>query len=104
MVVEHLGQGYSLRSFAGVVGCNPDSLYEWMKVHPAFSDAIKTGRAKGQWEWEKGLKAQAKKNDGNTAAHIFAMKNLYPDDWRDKLDHEHKGALTINITGDDADL
>lgn len=104
MVIDHLGGGYSLKTFAAVVDCNPSTLYEWEKAHPEFSNAIKKGRAKGMMTWETGLMTQAIKGTGNTAAHIFAMKNLYPDDWRDKQDHEHKVGLTVNISGDDADL
>lgn len=90
-VLEHLAEGFTLASFGGIVGASRDTLYEWAKVHPQFSDAIKKGRAKGQHLWEQRLAAQAASGAGNTAAIIFAMKNLYQDDWADKIVNEHTG-------------
>lgn len=91
-VLRHLSEGYTLASFGGIVGCSRDTLYEWAKVHPQFSDAIKRGRAAGQHKWETRLSKQAEEGSGNTAAIIFAMKNLYKDDWADRIVNEHTGA------------
>lgn len=88
--IEHLAQGYSLASFAGVVGAHRSTLYDWAEAHEEFAEAIEIGRAKGQCTWEERLANQAQDGKGNTAAIIFAMKNLYQDDWRDR--HEHTGA------------
>ena len=91
-VIEHLAQGFTLASWAGTVGVHRDTVYEWASKHQAFSDAIKIGRSKGQHVWEKRLTNQAEKGEGNTAAIIFAMKNLYRDDWADRIVNEHTGA------------
>jgi hypothetical protein len=90
-VYGHLSQGFTLASFGGIVSSSRDTLYEWAKVHPRFSDAIKRGRAAGQHKWEQRLSKQAETGDGNTAAIIFAMKNLYKDDWADRIVNEHTG-------------
>lgn len=90
-VIEHLGQGFTLAAFAGLIGASRDTIYEWASVHPEFSDAIKKGRAKGQHLWEERLANQAVTGAGNTAAIIFAMKNLYQDDWADRIVNEHQG-------------
>lgn len=90
-VMSHLAEGFTLASFGGIIGASRDSLYEWAKVHPEFSDAIKKGRAKGQHLWEQRLTTQATNGSGNTAAIIFAMKNLYQDDWAEKIINEHTG-------------
>ena len=45
MLISHMEKGFSFRSFAGIVRVNFDTVYEWEKVHPAFSDAKKTGEA-----------------------------------------------------------
>jgi hypothetical protein len=90
-VLNHLAEGYTLASFGGIIGASRDSLYEWAKVHEGFSDAIKKGRAKGQHLWEQRLSKQAIDGAGNTAAIIFAMKNLYQDDWAEKIINEHTG-------------
>lgn len=94
-VVEHLAQGYTLASWAGTVGVCRDTVYEWANKHPEYSYAIKKGRAKGQLVWEKRLETQAETGKGNTASIIFAMKNLYQDDWADKIVNEHTGHVAI---------
>ena len=90
-VISHLGEGFTLASWAGEIGVSRECVYEWARVHEEFSDAIKKGRAKGQGVWEKRLAVQATTGSGNTAAIIFAMKNLYQDDWADKIVNEHTG-------------
>lgn len=90
-VVAHLGEGFSLASFGGIVGASRQTIYDWADRHPEFLDAIKQGRAKGQHLWEQRLTRQAVEGTGNTAAIIFAMKNLYQDDWSDKVVSEHTG-------------
>ena len=90
-VLSHLGDGYTLASFAGIVGAARQTVYDWSEAHPEFLDAIKKGRAKGQHLWEQRLSTQAIAGTGNTAAIIFAMKNLYQDDWSEKIINEHTG-------------
>lgn len=105
-VLSHLGDGYTLASFAGIVGASRQTVYDWSEAHPEFLDAIKKGRAKGQHIWEQRLAKQAIDGAGNTAAIIFAMKNLYQDDWADKILNEHTGkgggpievAETLNVS------
>lgn len=89
VILEHLSLGYSLTAAAGKAGIHKDTAYEYIKKHPQFSDAVKDGRAAGMALWEKRLTTQALKAPGNTAAIIFAMKNLYQDDWRDKVETDH---------------
>lgn len=89
--IAHLGEGFTLASFAGIVGADRQTVYNWAEAHPEFFDAIKKGRAKGQHVWEKRLSKQAEDGAGNTAAIIFAMKNLYQDDWSDRIINEMTG-------------
>ena len=90
-VEEHLAGGKSLTTFGGKVGTHRDTLYEWASVHPDFSDAIKRGRSRGQELWEDRLANLALTAEGNATAVIFAMKNLYRDDWNDRVVNEHTG-------------
>lgn len=41
MVIERAKNGKSFESFGSEVHCHRDTLYEWIKVHPEFSDAKK---------------------------------------------------------------
>lgn len=90
-VKDHLAEGFTLASWAGTIGICRATAYNWSHNNPDFLDAIKIGRAKGQLVWEKRLANQALTNAGNTASIIFAMKNLYQDDWADKIVNEHTG-------------
>ena len=90
-IEEQLSQGLSLTAASIELGIHRDTAYEWAKEYPEFSDAIKMGRAKGQREWEFRLRDQALCGSGNSTAMIFAMKNLYQDDWRDKTESEITG-------------
>ena len=72
----------SFETFADVIGVHRDTLYEWCKVHPEFSDARKRGRdglQRGLENISKGL--MTGKIKGNAAALIFFMKNTT--NWRD---------------------
>jgi len=53
MLIEHMAEGYSFDSFAGIVEVHIDTLYEWAKVHKEFSDAKHIGTAKSMAWWEK---------------------------------------------------
>lgn len=94
-VKEHLAQGYSLTTWGGTVGICRETCYNWAKEHVEFFNAIKIGRAKGQLVWEQRLETQAASGEGNTTAIIFAMKNLYRDDWADKIVNEHTGEVKV---------
>src|SRR5260370_20240409 len=41
-----MAAGYSLTAFAGFIGVNKDTLNEWMRVHPEFSDAVMRAKAR----------------------------------------------------------
>lgn len=53
MLIDHMSEGYSFDSFAGIVEVNIDTLYEWAKVHAKFSDAKNIGTAKSMAWWER---------------------------------------------------
>ena len=100
-VIDHLSQGYSLTTFAANVGTNPQTLYSWSDANQEFSDAIAQGRAVGQKLWEDRLGVQVVTGKGNSSALVFGMKNLYPWDWREKqeIDHRHSGSIAVETDG-----
>lgn len=91
-LIAHMADGRSFSSFGGVIGVTRETLYEWAGRYPDFSYALKVGRAKGMALWEERLAKQACFAGGNTAAIIFALKNLYQDDWSDRSQTEITGA------------
>ena len=51
-VVDFLKDGHSLAAFAGKIGVNTKSIYNWMGKHPEFADAVKRAQAKSALWWE----------------------------------------------------
>ena len=88
-VVAFMGQGYSLTAFAGSIGICGDTARQWQHDHPEFSVAVKRGQAARTMCLEKTLIAG--ETGPKVTAHIFALKNAAPDEWRDKQQHEHSG-------------
>lgn len=84
-----MSQGYSRAAFAGDIGINVDTLYEWSSKHPEFSEAIKAGMAARVKFLERRLIDEGTLSPQITAM-IFALKNAMPAEWRDR--HEHVGA------------
>lgn len=96
-LIDHMAQGLSFESFAGVIGVHDETLRNWSTKYPEFFAARKIGYAKNQVFWEKlGLAGAAGKVDGfNSAAWIFNMKNRFR--WRDRQEIEHGGSMELNV-------
>lgn len=74
-------------------GIDRDTLLEWSsgKKHPDFSGAIKKGdELRSRWWTRFGVAIASGqiKNAQQTMA-IFLMKNICPQDYRDRIDHSH---------------
>lgn len=89
-IAEHcrafMGQGYSLTAFAGEIGVNRDTVVDWQKKFPEFSEAVKDGQAARTKILETGLMREDLAGPQITAR-IFALKNASPEEWRDRVEH-----------------
>jgi len=109
--------GLTDEQIAEEIAIHTDTLYQWRKVHPEFSEALKGGKATPDGEVEAALLRRAKGfkyTEGgkekvalpDTTACIFWLKNRRPGEWRDKREHDVtgniKGPLFV-MMGDDAD-
>jgi hypothetical protein len=74
-IVALLAEGRSLEGCAALLGVHPDSLYEWQKVHPEFSEAVRAGRAAATTFWENRLLDVANGGSGNAQAIQWALRN-----------------------------
>ena len=112
MLIEHMATGLSYESFAGEVGVCKDTLYEWEKVHPAFSDSKKIGFERNRCFWEKqgvrGLWDEKEYDDNgklmsarsmNSTVWVFNMKNRFPKEWRDKQEVESTVSGSLELVG-----
>jgi len=105
--------GLTDEQMAEEIAIHTDTLYEWRKVHPEFSEALKGGKATPDGEVEAALLRRAKgfkyAEGGkekvalpDTTACIFWLKNRRPSDWRDKrqneVPEESRGPLMLIVT------
>lgn len=105
MLINHMAEGRSIESFAGVVGVCFKTVYNWQKEYPDFLQAFKTGNAKRFDYFEKvGLEGlhTIRETDGeggsyskaiNAAVYKLFMANLFG--WTDKK--EVKEETTVNV-------
>ena len=81
-LIEWAKKGLSYESFASVPGVALQTLYEWEKAHPEFSEAKKTALPHSMVWWEK----KGMSGDINPTIWIFNMKNRFG--WRDTKPEE----------------
>lgn len=105
MLLTHMTQGKSFNSFAGLVDVSRETLYEWDRVHPEFSDTKKRAFEKSRLYWEeaglKGLWENPGDAKFNTTNYIFNMKNRFPDDWREKQEVQSTVTSTTEVKAHD---
>ena len=104
MLIEHMKGGLSFEAFGAVADCAEDTLYEWKKVHPEFSEAYKKGLSYSLMHWEEMGHDMTLAGQGNSATWIFNMKNRFK--WKDRHDvttddKELKGLIEVNYGQED---
>lgn len=107
--------GATDRDIAKIFGVNEDTINEWKKAHPEFSESLKAAKSEADsrvirrlFERATGYSHEAVKifmpanatepvyapytehYAPDTTAAIFWLKNRVPQEWRDKVDLEHK--------------
>jgi hypothetical protein len=111
LICEAIGSGCALKAV-----CEPDempnraTIYRWLTAHKEFSDMYARAREEQADSLADEIIAIA---DGEEApdsrrvrvdARKWVAAKLRPGTYGDKNTHEHKGSVTINISGADADL
>lgn len=101
MLIDHMNSGLSYESFAGQLGVNRSTLYQWEKDYPEFSDSKSIGKEKLLLFFEKmGLMAMTGKiKNFNASTYIFSAKNKIG--WTDKQEVEQTNDVKISIDIDD---
>ena len=94
-VVPFMSQGFSQKALAGHLGISEETLYQWIKQHPEFSESVKDGSTQSAIWWEKvGMTGMVGKIAGfNATTWIFNMKNRHG--WTDKTETTHGGEIGI---------
>lgn len=104
-LVEHLAQGFSFESFAGIANVSRRTIYDWVDAWPDFKEAKEAGEAKGLLYWERIIRDP---KAIHPSIWIFTMKNRFG--WRDRSpeeEDERRDALgksiAKNLTAEDRD-
>ena len=96
LVIEYGARGKSLAWMAAELNVAKDTLYEWQKQHPAFSDAMARARTKSQAWWEDFGQDNTLLGQGagtfNAAAWGKSISARFSDDWRENKGVELTGA------------
>lgn len=101
-VIDHMSQGASLTSFAAEVDCARSTINEWMESNKEFSESVKIAKAKCAAWWEKrGRMGANGEQEVNPTLVIFGLKNMAPDEWREKQELQHSGSIDINKMSDE---
>lgn len=113
-------KGFTDAEIAKALGIAVDTIYDWRKNKPEFSEALKLGKDEADAKVERSLYEKAtgyshpdvhisnfqgeitvtpitKHYPPDTTAGIFWMKNRRPAEWRDKQEVQHDGKLEIEI-------
>jgi len=98
MVLEFMSQGYSLTAFAGSIRMERTTIYEWIKRHAAFSNAVARARMTRVTALEAKLLRSRK--GAETSAAIFALKNADPTEWRDLKHTQHDHNVRVETLSD----
>jgi transposase-like protein len=97
-VIAHMKQGRSLTSFAGSIEVSRNAVYEWIRTHREFGDAVARAQScRVTWLEDKLLRS---KKGAETTAAIFALRNAAPDEWRDMKYTEHKHSVQVSTLTD----
>ena len=110
------------------IGVSENTLNEWKRDYPEFTEALKSSKDQADAPVVKSLYQRAlgyeytekkvvKNPDGTTrqeltakqvapdvTAQIFWLKNRQPKDWRDKHDIEYTGNIVMHFDKEDANL
>ena len=99
MLIEHMAEGYSFKSFGGVVGVCEDTLYQWQKVHKEFSESNKIGKLKSMIWWEKVGKKGMMNEIPFFNDRIFRLNmiNRFREDWTDGTKNENNNNVKKEI-------
>lgn len=83
-LIASLAMGKTIAQFACSVDVCVDTVYEWVKVYPKFSEAFKRGRAKSESFWTDWLQKNLDNPKANGALVKMYFVNCFG--WADKKD------------------
>lgn len=127
-LVDHMKEGRSFESFGAIVHCTEETLNLWTTKHPEFKIAKELGKRYEMFFWEELLKKGAhgelppikkritvlgkdkqvkqmtvidEPGKFNATAVIFALKNKFPKQWRERQELEISSKESLENLSDE---
>ena len=95
-VIRMGAQGITKAGMALELGITKSTLWLWTKEHPEFSNAMKEAEQGMEEHFRDLFQRQAEGEcKGSTTAAIFLAKNMLPDVFRDRHEHEVKAEIGV---------
>ena len=94
-VIDLGKQGYSKARMAAHFDVAKQTIDQWAKDYPEFSDALSQARTHAQAHWEERGYGGLENKNFNTPLYLGSMKSMFRDDYMDRTATE--------ITGKDGD-
>lgn len=110
VVIRMGAEGKSVVQMACELNVHRDTLYEWAKVHPAFSDAFTRARLLAQAWWEETGQTNLATQGFNASLYAKIIGSRFKADYGDRQAIEHSGPdggalkhdVTVTMTPDEA--
>ena len=98
-VVEMGKAGKTLTQMACALDITMETMNQWRKSKPDYSDAIKRALQHSLAHWEEmGQQGCMGAIDGfNATSYVWQTKNRFPEAYRDKHEVEHSGNVNVII-------
>lgn len=90
-VIELGREGKSVVQMACELDVHKDTLYEWAKVHPEFSDAFTRAKQWSQYWWESKGQTGLETSGFNASLWSRSMAARFPDDYTERQKREVTG-------------
>lgn len=86
MLIEHMSKGFSFKSFGAIVTTDARTLDDWCNRYPDFLLAKNYSKLKERYYWEQLHHKITETNVGNMTGVIWAMKNKFHEDYKERRD------------------
>lgn len=98
MVIEYMARNHSLTAFAGKIRVSPRTVFNWLRLHPDFKEAVEVGRAARTGTIEDRMNSDSITGPQAMLAWKQAT-NVAPEEYQDKqtVAHEHDSNGGANI-------
>lgn len=98
LVIDKMAEGISLTAFAGFLRVSTNTIYEWIRAHPDFADAVSRANPSRVLWWE--LKLMRSRKGAETTAATFALRNAAPTEWKDIRNVQHDHNVRVETLSD----